>query len=67
MVREHLEEPCLALVADLEKPTQKLMEEYSEANVKGNSELTKYCLCLLNLRKEDKAEDFVMRYKKFWK
>jgi hypothetical protein len=43
------------------------MEEFSEANVKNDNDRIRYCLSILNLRKEDKAEEFVQKYKKLVK
>ena len=45
----------MKILRDIEKNTQKLMESFSEANVNNNNEEARYYLCLLNLRKEDKA------------
>lgn len=56
ILKEHLEEPCYGLLKDLEKNNQKLMDGFTEANVKNNNEEAKYYLCLLNVRKDEKAE-----------
>ena len=66
-VKENFEDPCMRILRDNEKNSQKLMESFSEANVNNNNEDARYYLCLLNLRKEDKAEEFVTKYKKFLK
>jgi hypothetical protein len=36
---------------DMEKPSQKLMEAYSEATLKNNNDEAKYFLAILNLRR----------------
>ena len=43
------------------------MENFSDANLNNDNEGAKYYLAVLNLRKDDKAEEFVTKYKKFIK
>jgi hypothetical protein len=40
------------------------MEKFSDASLKNSNEEARYLLVLLNLRKEEKAEEFVQKYKK---
>ena len=66
-VKEHFEDPCHRLLDDIDSSTSKLMECFSEANVRNSSEEVRYYLLVLNLRREEKAEEFVQKYKKFMK
>lgn len=45
----------MRILRDIERNTQKLMESFSEANVKEDKEDARYYLALLNLRKDSKA------------
>jgi hypothetical protein len=64
ILREQVEEPTRKMFKDMEKASQKIMEAYSEATLKNNLEEAKYLLAILNLRREEKAEEFVQKYKK---
>lgn len=55
------------LFKDMEKNSQKLMESFSESSLKNNNEESRYNLALLNIRREEKAEEFVQKYKKMLK
>jgi hypothetical protein len=43
------------------------MESFSEATNKNNNEEARYFLALLNLRRDEKAEEYVQKYKKVLK
>ena len=54
-VKEHFEDPCTKMLRDIERNSQKLMEDFSEANVKEDKDDARYYLAILNLRKDSKA------------
>jgi hypothetical protein len=66
-VRDGIEEPAKGLFRDLELGSQKLMEKFSDASLKNNNDEARYLLALLNLRSEEKTQDFVQKYKKVLK
>lgn len=43
------------------------MESFSEATMKNMNDEAKYILLILNLKREEKAEEFVQKYKKVLK
>ncbi len=43
------------------------MESFSEASLKNNNDEARYYLAILNLKKDEKAEQFVQKYKKLIK
>ena len=43
------------------------MESFSEATNKNNIEQARYFLAILNLKRDEKAEEYVQKYKKILK
>ena len=45
----------MKMLSDIQRNSQKLMEDFSEANVKEDKDDARYYLAILNLKKDSKA------------
>lgn len=53
IVLRELEKPAKNLFEDIEKISQKLMDQFQDATIKNDRDSSLYCLVLLNLRVND--------------